>query len=207
MFDDFESDGEVSSGVHRFIEFLDRKTVNADFVISYLKSSFLSKSQILTIIEHINPSTYTLQQCQEIINIISIPLFTKYSQLMQKEATSKQTPIKFNEEAARACKNNDYATIHMLLSTRRVDIREVGCDGTPILNQAASSGNNEEVKYLIEQGADIESPNRSGQTTLIMAALTRVIFIKFVDFRSGHLLMMLLKLLVLNCNYSYRFSS
>ena len=55
------------------------------------------------------------------------------------------------------------------LEELKVDVNMRDADGFTALHHAAARGDNEMIKYLVKQGADVMAVNRAGQTTVDMA--------------------------------------
>ncbi len=75
----------------------------------------------------------------------------------------------FAANAHRFAPTGMLAAVKYLVEELHVDVNAQDAEGNTALHNAASRGDNEMIRYLVSQGADVTVVNRMGQTTVDMA--------------------------------------
>jgi ankyrin repeat protein len=75
----------------------------------------------------------------------------------------------FAGNAHRFAPSGMLAAVKFLVEELKVDVNAVDDSGNTALHHAAARGDNEMIKYLVSQGADVRKVNRAGLTTVDMA--------------------------------------
>ncbi|HZT75218.1 MAG TPA: ankyrin repeat domain-containing protein [Vicinamibacterales bacterium] len=75
----------------------------------------------------------------------------------------------FAANAHRFAPTGMLAAVKYLVEELHADVNAQDADGNTALHNAASRGDNEMIRYLVSQGADVTLVNRMGQTTVDMA--------------------------------------
>jgi ankyrin repeat protein len=75
----------------------------------------------------------------------------------------------FAGNSHRFAPSGQLAAVKYLVEELHVDVNERDHEGNTALHQAATRGDNEMIRFLVEHGADVMAVNREGQTTVDMA--------------------------------------